>query len=71
MEKIESVPWMSDLLDRAVGAFRTVEHMYPGTMATDLGRKAFVDCLARLNDLQRGTTVRPTFSSRPTRRCTP
>jgi hypothetical protein len=52
--RIETIDWLPDLLDRALGALTTVEQSYGGTMAVDLARKAFDDCLTQLRDLQRG-----------------
>lgn len=54
VRRIESVAWVPDLLDQAIGALIAIEDAYQGTMAVDLGRRAFETCLAQVKDLQRG-----------------
>ena len=52
--RIEDFTWMPELLDNALGALSVIEQNYGGTMAVELARKAFDDCLTQLKDLQRG-----------------
>jgi hypothetical protein len=54
VRRIESLPWMPEWLDEALGAMDVVEHGYGATMAADLARNAFDDALAQLADLRRG-----------------
>jgi hypothetical protein len=54
VSRVEAVPWLPDLPDQSLTAVHAIEHTYAGTMAVDLGRKAFEECLAQLRNLQRG-----------------
>lgn len=55
--QVEAVEWLPSLLEQALNAISAIEHGYGGTTAVDLTREAFDDCLAQLNDLQRGRYV--------------
>jgi len=65
IERIESVAWMPELLDHALSAMGVIEQTYRSTMAVDLARKAFDDCLAQLKDLQRGHYSTPDTEDSP------
>ncbi len=54
VSRVETLPWLPDLLDQILTAAHSIEQTYAGTIAVDLGRKAFEDCLAQLKNLQRG-----------------
>ncbi len=50
----EALPWLSSVLDESVDAVRSIDQEYRGTIAVDLCRKAFEDCLNQLRGLRHG-----------------
>ena len=54
LSRIESTPWLLGLLDEGMEALREIDDKYAGTMATDLCREAFQDCVHQLRSLRQG-----------------
>ncbi|MFC8257188.1 hypothetical protein ACFUNF_05960 [Streptomyces sp. NPDC057291] len=56
---IESIAWLPEVLDESLEAINKIENEFGGTMAVNLAKKAFGDCLGQLRDLQRGKFYAP------------
>ena len=54
ISRVESIGWLPDLLDEALGALDEIERRRAGTVAAELARKAFTAFLAQARDLRRG-----------------
>ena len=59
VESMESVPWLTEYVERIVTQIRHIQDHFPETAST-LSRQTFDECVSRLTDLQRGH-FKPTY----------